>query len=184
MTVIFISDTDGSFDPVPQTYSITSGEAVSDSFILSLASTVTGVAFDVWTLDGDSVTSVQWSIGTTPGGDLYGGTAITADTLGTIYKDYTDDNDSFSTGNLSLAAGTYYLTLQNASTSLGSAGWDQNDGPSSSWTSEGGSFSYVGDAESFEVLGTDTPEPRYGTLLGMAVVGLIWSKRGQAREQA
>ena len=49
--------------------------------------------------------------------------------------------DSFSTGNLSLAAGTYYLWLQNAATSDDGGGyWDINNGPSAAFIGESGNF--------------------------------------------
>src|ERR1700733_1162081 len=101
-------------------YNICCSDAVSDSFVLSSASTVTGVDFGAPTYFEDSVTSVQWLIGTAPGdSSLGGGTATTTDTLVHIhviagFYDYIIDSDSFSIPNISLGAGTYYLTFQNA----------------------------------------------------------------------
>src|SRR5580693_1638822 len=72
-------------DPINGTlggYSICCSWAVSDSFVLSSASTLTGVDFGAWTAVGDSVTSVQWSIGTTPGDSSLGnGVATTTDSF-------------------------------------------------------------------------------------------------------
>ena len=61
------------------------GQSINDSFVLSSASTVTGVDFGAWTNPGDSVTSVQWSIGIQfPGGNTYSGIMATIDSFVTI----------------------------------------------------------------------------------------------------
>jgi len=181
-------------------YTICCTYAVSDSFVLSSASTVTGVDFGAWTFYGDKVNSVQWSIGTTPGDSSLGsGTAAVSDN--SLVKSYGAggydvNSDSFSTGPLSLGAGTYYLTLQNADTVTGTANgayafWDVNQGPSSAFQN-GGSltnsvFGQGSNSESFDIQGTSgtvTPEPGYWALLSVAIVGLIWVKRCRARVQA
>src|ERR1700733_2950649 len=115
-------------------WEICCGESISDSFGLSSASTVTGVDFGAWTYPGDFVTSVQWSIGTTPGDSSSGfGVGNTTDTFFSNNGNFDVDSDSFSTGSISLGAGTYYLTLQNATTAEGNGNptyWDINNGSS------------------------------------------------------
>jgi hypothetical protein len=204
--------TNGPINGTENAYNINYGYAVSDSFVLSSASTVTGVDFGAWTDPGDPVTSVQWSIGTTPGNSsLGGGVANTTDTF--VFNngyDFMIESDSFSTGSVSLGAGTYYLTLQNAATPLGyGASWDLNNGPSSAFQSYNGAGGNVcpqnvycnlafGDpgnlteipgsnSEAFDIQGTTgtvTPEPGYWALLSVAIVGIAWVKRRRARIQA
>jgi hypothetical protein len=176
---------------------IQSPQTVSDAFVLSSTSTVTGVDFGAWTMPGDSVTSVQWSIGTTPGDNsLGGGVATTTDTfvmIETAFGMYWVDSDGFSTGNINLSAGTYYLTLGNATTLQdGFAAWDLNNGPSAGFFSEDGvNYSSLANqydtgtnSDAFGIQGTTTPEPGYWVLLSVALVGLIWVKRGRAGVQA
>jgi hypothetical protein len=170
--------------------------ATSDSFVLSSASTVTGVDFGAWTAGGDSITSVQWSIGTTPGGSSLGsGVANTIDTFfAASFSGSTVDSDSFSTGNISLGAGTYYLTLQNANTAQGRPpAWDINNGPSSAFYGTGASLANVAgrfgpgsDSEAFDIQGTTTavtPEPGSYAALVLALGGvmLVWSRRAKER---
>ena len=160
------------------------GQSINDSFVLSSASTVTGVDFGAWTNPGDSVTSVQWSIGTTPGGNTYSGTAATIDSFVTIgYGFYAVEKDTFSIPSVSLGVGTYYLTLENAVTAVsGNAFWDVNDGPSSAYID---GLSPI-NSESFDVQGTTgtvTPEPGYWALLSVAIIGLICLKRLRVRAE-
>lgn len=188
---------------------IDGGYAVGNSFVLTSASTVIGVDFGAWTITGDSVTSVQWSIGTTPGdGSLGGGVANTTDSF--LFNNglgFDIASDSFSTGSVNLGAGTYYLTLQNATTVVQSnedVAWDLNNGPSSAFQNNGSCAPLVycnmafGDpgnqtnipgsnSDAFTIQGTTgtvTPEPGYWALLSVAIVGLIWIKSRRARVQA
>jgi hypothetical protein len=177
----------GPINGTSSAFTINSGFAISDSFVLSSASTVTGVDFGAWTFPGDSVTSVQWLIGTTPFANTYSGVAPATDTFfGTADAFYTVDSDSFSTGSISLGAGTYYLTLQSATTvDSDPALWDINYGPSAVYENYEGNV--APDSNSFDILettGTVTPEPGYWALLSVAIVGLIWVKRRRARVQA
>jgi len=47
-------------------FQINGGVQISDSFVLSSAATLTGVNFGAWNFQGDTITSVEWAIGTTP----------------------------------------------------------------------------------------------------------------------
>ena len=150
---------DGHFDA----WDIGGGFSISDSFTLTKTSTVTGVNFGAWVDTGDSLTSVGWSIGTTP----FGGTVSDASTTGTFrfangtsFDIYTE---GFSTGSLVLGPGTYYLTLQDAVTADGTIpGWDIDDGPSTAYSNLYGNvnnFLEPGtNSESFYVYGV-VPEP-------------------------
>ncbi len=110
---------------------------------------------------GDTTTSLDWLVtsvalgGATNGGTVYADytdVSVTSSVLiadngspdlaapqndpncsGDNGCDYELDTVSFSAQNLSLAAGTYYLTIQNADTFYGDdiVAWDENDGPSS-----------------------------------------------------
>jgi len=116
--------------------------AVSDSFGLASASTVTSIAFGVWVFAGDTPTSVMWSITSAPGGGtVYGsGTASLTNILfchagascGLGQADvYTS---SFAT-NVALGSGTYWLNFQGGTSSLFNAlYWDENDGVGCSGT--------------------------------------------------
>ena len=183
------------------------GVSVSDSFVLTSASTVTGVDFGAWTYDfaDKSVTSVQWSIGTTPG-DLSLGTG-TADTTDTFFGTstntlfgagvFTVDSDSFSTGNISLGAGAYYLTLQNAVTAPVNtqAYWDVNNGPSSAFYNADSpnpipfaNYEVVCTtcSEAFDIQGTTgtvTPEPDSYAVLILGFGGVILAVRSRRSKQ-
>ena len=127
-----------------------SGFSVSDSFTVPWNTKVSGVNFVAWLDSGDSITGVDWSIGTTPfGATLDSGVAIPTATLVTADNGdgYEIDSEYFSvTPGLSLDTGTtYYLTLDNASVANppvvydsnfnntggpGYVAWDESNGPS------------------------------------------------------
>ncbi len=116
----------------------------------------------------------------------------TADTsVTTVDNTYFVESDTFSTGNISLGAGTYYLTLQNAVTvDSDTAYWEINNGPSAAYLTSSNPSSFLVNApipsESFDIQGpggTVTPEPGYWALLSVAIAGLIWVKRRRLRAQ-
>jgi hypothetical protein len=114
-----------------------SSNQVTDSFILSDPSTILSVTFGEWVDSGATPEDVDWEIGSSPfGSDLGSATNVSLAlslfcTAGGGCGDGEDDvyTSSF-TLDLPLAAGTYWLTLQNATTSSGLAYWDQSGGPS------------------------------------------------------
>ena len=158
---------------------------VSDSFTLSSSSTVTGVNFLVWLTPGDNLSSVDWSIGTSHfDASIGAGTATTTslgETNSNVGGTFNIFNEAISISGLSLDAGTYWLTLHNASAEGDFVYWDISDGSSEAWATNYGSLNgwagYSGsNSETFQILGTEdtsvSPEPSSFLLLGSGLAGL------------
>jgi hypothetical protein len=174
-------------------WTINFGYTVSDSFTVG-GSPVVGFDFTVWAYPGDTALTVDWSITSNAFvGTTYGsGTASLSSTF-ISSNQYGYDIDSLSASglNVRLGAGTYWLNLQNATTSFGDPlFWDENSGPSSASESPFRS-SALGTiaSEAFDVLGTycsgcgcyadggtckadSTPEPSSILLFGSGIVAL------------
>ena len=155
------------------------GDELSDSFVLSQAAVVTGVTFGVWVRPGNTVNTVDYGITTTPETYTDNGTVsvTSGPATGPNSFGYNVSTDLFSIPPTSLAAGTYYLVLQNATVSgtnpsLYNVYWDQNSGPSSATHSIDGPIA----SESFSILGTYTvssvPLPAALPLFASGLVGL------------
>jgi hypothetical protein len=151
-------------------YVISGANEVSDSFVISANSTVTGVSnIGLW-VQGSGIPNtplaLDWVISTAPNGggtveDSGSGASLTSSAfvLNAPYEVY---SASFSVGSLGLAAGTYYLELTEATSTPDQTDypyvfWDQNegtggDGPSSAYI--GGSSIASVNSESFEIDGT------------------------------
>jgi hypothetical protein len=161
--------------------------AVSDSFTLLQAATVTGVNFAAWTPTGQNITSVDFGITTSPNSYPINGTASVTDGALIVQNVQTYDvrMDSFSTGSIDLAAGIYYLVLQNAVTTDNSpsaqAFWSTNYGPSTASQGYPGGFTDSLPSNSFQILGMAdaVPEPSTWamTILGFAGVGFMAYRR-------
>ena len=139
-------------------WTINFGYVVGNSFsLLGSNNTVTGFDFYVWAYPGDTPLTVDWSITSEPlgGGTVYGaGTASMASTFlsGNQYG-YDVEKLSVTGLNAELGAGTYFLNLQNASTSQGNPlYWDENSGPSQAYNSEVGTIA----SEAFDVVGSSS----------------------------
>ena len=163
-------------------WTINYGYFVSDTFTLTGNATVGGFDFYTWTFPGDKPLTVDWSITSgADGGTLYGsGIANLLDSfISTNQYGYDIHKDTVSGLNVGLNAGTYWLNLQNATTSQGNPlYWDENSGigchspgcPSQATTIE------PIPSESFDMTGTSrsegTPEPGSIMLFGSGVVGV------------
>jgi hypothetical protein len=163
---------------------IAGGFSVADSFTLGSNSNVNGVGFAVWVISGETPTTVDWAITTSPfSGVIASGTSasLTGNDLGTNGTGIFDVfNESLSGLNVDLAAGNYWLQFSNAgvSTAGDPVYWDENDGPSQAFQTPNGTaasdYSLVGGlggscptcsgSETFEVLGS-VPEPGTVTML-------------------
>ena len=160
---------------------IFSGYSVSDSFALSSDATVTGFDFTTWNYISAygalPVVPVDWSIGTTDfGSDVASGTTALSsvfDFYNLSAFPYTINTNTASGLNLALAAGTYWLTLQNETPGIY---WDENFGPSTAFSSSDPT-SPIG-SETFDILGStgepvSTPEPGSSVvLLGLGLLAM------------
>jgi hypothetical protein len=163
-------------------WTINFGFVVSDTFSLSSASTVTGVNFYSWLIGSDTIQSAEIAITSSE----FGGTTYTdqivnftmsgcsANQLG--YNVCLESSAGMTPVNL--AAGTYWLNLENACCTLGDPFyWDENSGPSQASENTVGTIP----SEAFTVLGTaqtgtsttsTTPEPSSVMLWGPGIIGL------------
>lgn len=190
-------------------WTINFGFQVSNSFTLSQSSQVTGVQFGAWLIPGDAVSAVGWTISTGPTGDGVGdtnqptgviasGTAATTDSLFLPSNSFGDQLDEINfLLNVSLAPGTYYLSLQNAVVSNGDIGfWDQNNGPSTAYENTIGllngnnGLDPPGGSESFQIYGTafpavqTVPEPASLAIFGLMSAGgaVYFGRRSKTAE--
>jgi hypothetical protein len=181
--------------------SIYSVYSTADSFTLSQASIVTGVSFGVWYIPGDTFFTVDFGITNTPYTYADNGTASV-----TLVNEFTNPPfisaqngassggiASFSTGNIALAAGTYYLVLSKAVTAFDSViYWDLNYGPSFGYQCTNGGLAdvYCGGASgsnSFQIYGyaSATPLPSTWLMLLTGFVGLgFFAYRGTKKDSA
>lgn len=169
-------------------WTINFGYAVTDSFIMPTAQTITGFQFGVWAYPGDTPLSVDFSIGTSPFSGTPETVALTSTYLYTNQYGYDIDLETAYV-NIPLSAGTYWLTLQNAVTTQGNPlYWDENSGPSLAQESSLGTIP----SESFQILGPcdlgghnqscgPTPEPGTIALFGSGVLGLAALLRRKIR---
>ena len=153
---------------------------VSDTFTTN-GGNVTGLAFGAWLFPGDVLQSAEVSISSSEfGGTTYFDSVVDFTQSGCSSNQFglnvcTETSSSF--GPVNLAAGTYWLNLQNPNVGDGDPiFWDENSGPSSASQNVVGTIP----SEAFTVLGTTTttietgtvPEPGSIMLFGSGVLGL------------
>lgn len=190
-----ISDISGSGfngDNIWVAWTINSGFVLSNSFNVASNSTIDSVAFDVWLASGDTLSSVNWSIGTTNIAqeefDATGSAAGTTANVASLVAAPISSHDGYSIyvatieiPDLPVSAGpTYWLTLQNAITADNSnAYWDIGNGPSVAWQNVfgnvNGQFGAGTNSDTFEILGSSSspvPEPNSLLLFATGIAAL------------
>lgn len=191
----------GPIDGTTFAWTINFGYVVSDTFYAG--GSTTGFTFGTWEYPGDNLTSVGWTVTTSPnGGTILGaGTARTSGgSGGTLTDQYLFFNsqdfivDHITVTGLNVAttsSTTYWLNLFNASVpTRDPVYWDQNSGvgcdgsgggancPSLAWDNGAGSVP----SEAFTISGTTTgttPEPSGILLFGSGILGLAGILRRQ-----
>lgn len=132
-------------------WEIDGSNSVTDSFTVSQSTVLQWATAGLWTSPGSSAVEIDWSVGTTPyGSDVSSGVSlITNSWTGDYGYGYYPVSESGFAVAAAVTAGTYYLTLTDASTlPLGNnVYWDENDGPSSAEASGVGAIG----SESFQL---------------------------------
>jgi hypothetical protein len=176
---------DGPINGETDAWTINDGFVVSDTFILFGNSRVTGMSFGAWLFPGDTLESVDVTFTHFEfGGTLYFNQVVSFTASDCFVNNYGFDvcqETGFFNG-VNLAAGTYWMNLQNAVVNTGDpVYWDENSGPSSS-SENGGTLP----AESFSILGSSStagtvPEPGSLLLLAGGAVGMAGILRRKLR---
>jgi hypothetical protein len=172
-------------------WTINFGFVVSDSFTVGSGGNVNHITFATWMAPGDTLMSAEVQIGTFAfGNDIFDQT-VSFTQSGCVGNQYGFNVCTESSNmNVSLDAGTYWLTLQNASSSLGDpVYWDENSGPSSAEQNAVGtipseSFTLGGETTVITTSTTTTsttPEPSNIMLLGSGILGLAGVVRRKLR---
>ena len=150
-------------------------------FTLGAASNVNGIQFGAWLFPGDTLQSAEVSITSSEfGGTSYFDQTVSFTGTGCFSNGgFNVCTESGSFGPVNLAAGTYWLNLDNAVVNNGDPiYWDENSGPSSASENSVGTIP----SEAFTVLGgtttgttgtgTSVPEPSSIMLFGSGILGL------------
>jgi hypothetical protein len=189
--------TNGPYDGTTNALTLTDDYSVADSFTLASNSTLTGLDFWVWILPGDVVTSIDYRFSADANGTTGQGSG-TASNLSATYEtsNLTYGLDIYRISfdfmpNLTLNAGTHWLTLSNAHDDYKSVVyWDQNGGPSQAFNFYKGGGKTSNPSEAFAILGgpatAAAPEPGSLVLIGcgmLLVAASRWRKprRGVSR---
>ncbi len=163
-------------------WTINYGYSISDSFTLSAPTMLTSAQIGMWMFPGDRPTSVDWSIGTSAfGSDLSSGMSSMTNGSATNNGFGYDVFESNFAINGTLAAGSYWFTLQNLADPSGNPGyWDENDGSSAAVSSANG----VIGSHSFQLYGNaaNTPEPGAFALMGgLGITGAAFLRRKRSK---
>ena len=190
-----ITSTPGNVDA----WSIYASFIVADTFTLSSNSNLSSIDFLTWNSNFNHVFLIDWSITSGPdsGTILGSGTASVTDVLQLADNGlgFNLDLNTFDL-NLNLAAGTYWLNLQNAHVVGGNpVYWDQGGGGSQAWDSAFGFLSVANGncgagtngscAETFDINGTENariPEPITLSLFGVGLAGALAMRRRKSRK--
>jgi hypothetical protein len=173
--------TDGAVNGTFGGDTINNGFAVSDSFTLDQTSTITGVNFGAWTHVGDTISTIEYGITSLSGTYPVTGAAVVSNGpvipgtgfAGGPNRFYDVRIDSFSTSNITLGPGTYYLVLQAAATEDGTeAYWDANFGWSTATMNYPNNNSSLAFPQSFDILGIADPVPEPSTW-AMMILGFL-----------
>jgi PEP-CTERM motif-containing protein len=183
----------GPINGTTDAWTINFGFVVSDSFTLTSASSVNEVAFGAWLFPGDVLESVEVSFTS----DEFGGTTYFDQVVNLTQSNCAGNQYGFNVclasgdfAGVDLAAGTYWMNLQNAVVDTGDpVYWDENSGvgchsqgcPSLPSQNSLGTIA----AEAFSVLGSSgggtVPEPGSLLLFGSGVVTSLGMLRRKSR---
>ncbi len=183
----------GPINGTTDAWTINFGYIVSDSYLETPNSTVTGFMFGVWEFPGDVLSSVDWSIttaengGTTLGSGTASGHNVTDQFISSNQYGYNIDKITVTGLNVfQQGAGPYWLNLQNATVPSGDpVYWDENSGvgcggvdgtgqgcPVSASESAVGTIPSEAFTINFTEPGGSTPEPSSIMLFGSGILGL------------
>jgi hypothetical protein len=173
----------GPINGTTDAWTINSGFVVSDTFTVgSGGASVSGLVFGAWAFPGDVLESAEVSISSSEfGGTFYMDEIVNFTQSGCSGNQFgfnvCTETGSFPGFFLNLAAGTYWLNLENAVVNSGDPiYWDENSGPSSASENSVGTIP----SEAFTVLeGSSTSTTEYGTsepgsimLFGSSILGI------------
>jgi uncharacterized repeat protein (TIGR03803 family) len=151
-------------------WAINFGSVISDSFVIGSNSNVNGMNFAAWLYPGDTLISVDVSVTSEPNG----GTTYFEQTVNFIQAGCTANQFGFNVctafsdlTQFNLAAGNYWVNLQNAVVSSGDpVYWDENSGPSEAVSNEVGTIP----SESFTMLGSNGSPQCFGSQGSLQVI--------------